>query len=279
MVIGPTPPGTGVIRWAMPCAPSKSTSPTSRDLPSGVWTRLMPTSMTVAPGLIQSPLTSAGRPIAATRMSAVRHSAARSRVREWAMVTVPVLRQQQLRHRLADQHRAPDHHGVQPVQRGQHLFQQQQAAERRTGHQPRQPGGEPPGIDHMQPVHVLLRIDRGDRRAGVEVFRQRQLHEDAVYRGVGVQRRHQRQQIRLRGLRRQPVFEGPHTRRQRLPPLVADIDLARRVLAHQHHRQAWLQAMLHVKPRHRLGDLAGQPRRVSLAVDDPGTDQTKFPDC
>ena len=35
MVIGPTPPGTGVIAPAMPCASAKATSPTSLDLPSG----------------------------------------------------------------------------------------------------------------------------------------------------------------------------------------------------------------------------------------------------
>jgi hypothetical protein len=50
--------------------------------------RLMPTSMTVAPGFTQSPFTISGRPTAATRISAVRASAARSFVREWATVTV-----------------------------------------------------------------------------------------------------------------------------------------------------------------------------------------------
>ena len=51
MVIGPTPPGTGVIQAARSLAAAKSTSPTS--LPSAP--RLMPTSMTIAPCLIQSP--------------------------------------------------------------------------------------------------------------------------------------------------------------------------------------------------------------------------------
>src|SRR5436189_790167 len=53
MVIGPTPPGTGVIAAATWRAPSKSTSPVSR--PSR---RFMPTSITVAPGFSQSPLIS-----------------------------------------------------------------------------------------------------------------------------------------------------------------------------------------------------------------------------
>ncbi len=58
IVIGPTPPGTGVIAPAVSRASAKATSPVS--LPSG--RRLMPTSMTVAPGLIHSPLTKLGAP-------------------------------------------------------------------------------------------------------------------------------------------------------------------------------------------------------------------------
>src|SRR6516164_4383358 len=46
-VIGPTPPGTGVIYEAFAATPAKSTSPTS--LPSG--RRLIPTSITTAPVL------------------------------------------------------------------------------------------------------------------------------------------------------------------------------------------------------------------------------------
>src|SRR5690606_4112838 len=84
MVIGPTPPGTGVMAPARSFAASKSTSPTS--LPSG--RRLIPTSTTKAPSLIQSPWTSFGRPTAATTISACRTSAARSGVFEWQMVTV-----------------------------------------------------------------------------------------------------------------------------------------------------------------------------------------------
>src|SRR6185369_5152322 len=88
MVIGPTPPGTGVIAPATCEASAKLTSPTSFDLPPGPGTRLMPTSITVAPGLIQSPRTISGRPIAATSRSALRHTAGKSRVLEWAIVTV-----------------------------------------------------------------------------------------------------------------------------------------------------------------------------------------------
>ncbi len=64
-------------------------------------TRLMPTSMTIAPGLTQSPRTISALPTAATSTSARRATTGRSRVREWAMVTVQWRCEQQLRHRLA----------------------------------------------------------------------------------------------------------------------------------------------------------------------------------
>ena len=85
-------------------------------LPSSAGSRLMPTSITVAPGFSQSPFTISGRPTAATTMSARRTTAGRSRVRLWAMVTVQFSREQQLRHRLADDVGAADHHRLEPGQ-------------------------------------------------------------------------------------------------------------------------------------------------------------------
>lgn len=57
-VIGPTPPGTGVMKPATLEASAKSTSPTNRypDFLLGSLTALVPTSITAAPGFIQSPL-------------------------------------------------------------------------------------------------------------------------------------------------------------------------------------------------------------------------------
>jgi hypothetical protein len=87
MVIGPTPPGTGVIIPATSLALSKSTSPHS--LPSG--RRLMPTSITTAPGLIMAPVTILGLPVATTSTSARFVWNARSRVFDVQMVTVASL--------------------------------------------------------------------------------------------------------------------------------------------------------------------------------------------
>src|SRR5438045_5359404 len=59
IVIGPTPPGTGVIFDATSRTDSKSTSPCSFDpaLAVGSVTRFVPTSITTAPGFTMSPLT------------------------------------------------------------------------------------------------------------------------------------------------------------------------------------------------------------------------------
>src|SRR5712691_367174 len=83
-VMGPTPPGTGVMARALRLADSKSTSPAS--LP--VSRRLIPTSMTTAPSLIISPVTTPALPAATQSTSARRQCSPKSRVRVWHMVTV-----------------------------------------------------------------------------------------------------------------------------------------------------------------------------------------------
>src|SRR5690554_4024709 len=83
-VIGPTPPGTGVIQAARSAAGANSTSPTRRPSSS----RLIPTSMTMAPLRTHSPLTSPGLPTATTSSSARRTWASRPRVKRRQMVVV-----------------------------------------------------------------------------------------------------------------------------------------------------------------------------------------------
>src|SRR4029453_909128 len=73
IVMGPTPPGTGVIARTRSETPPKSTSPTT--LP--VSRRLMPTSITHAPSFTMSFVTVPGRPAATHRTSARRVCAAR----------------------------------------------------------------------------------------------------------------------------------------------------------------------------------------------------------
>ena len=85
IVIGPTPPGTGVMTEALDSTAAKSTSPHSLPV-SG--SRLTPTSITTAPSDTMSAVTNFGRPMATTRISAPRVTSARSRVRLCAIVTV-----------------------------------------------------------------------------------------------------------------------------------------------------------------------------------------------
>ena len=84
MVIGPTPPGTGVMADAFSLTFSKSTSPQSLPFSS----RSMPTSMTTAPSFTISAVINFGLPMAATKISARLHSSKRSFVLLWQTVTV-----------------------------------------------------------------------------------------------------------------------------------------------------------------------------------------------
>ena len=98
----------------------------------------MPTSITVAPGLIQSLRTISG---AADRGEhQVGAAAQRRQVAGLGMRDGHgrVLGQQQLRQRLADDVGAADHHRLEPLERRVHRLRQNDAAERRAGRQRRQ---------------------------------------------------------------------------------------------------------------------------------------------
>src|ERR1051326_2267464 len=84
IVIGPTPPGLGVMLPAIGWTPAKSTSPTKREPLFAVasLTRFTPTSTTTAPGLTISAFTNSATPIAAIKISARRQCPLMSRVAE-----------------------------------------------------------------------------------------------------------------------------------------------------------------------------------------------------
>ena len=90
MVIGPTPPGTGVMNEHLGATLSKSTSPRRRnpDLRVASGTRVVPTSTTTAPSDIMSAVRNPGFPRAQTMMSARRVRSPMFRVAEWQTVTV-----------------------------------------------------------------------------------------------------------------------------------------------------------------------------------------------
>ena len=99
--------------------------------------RFMPTSITTAPGLTASAPSSRGTPTAATRTSARRQTAARSRVREWQTVTVAFAASSRPRDRHADQLRAADDDRLRALQLDPLVAQQLHHAGRRAGHQAR----------------------------------------------------------------------------------------------------------------------------------------------
>ena len=179
-----------------------------------------------------------------------------------------VLGQQKLRHRFADQvGTADDDRRLAGKRVAERPFQQNHAAGRRA-RQHRAPVAthEPPGIDRMQAVDVLFRPDRLDHRRLVEMRRQRQLHQDAMDRRIGVERLHDRQQVRLAGFRRQRLLHRMEAEFGRLLALAGDIDGARRIVADQHHRQAGHGAGRLSQPRglalDGLGDFLGNGASV-----------------
>ena len=78
-----------------------------------------------------------------------------------------------------------------PASDGMHRLGQHHAAERRARHQRGQAAGEPAGIERMEAVDVLGRIDRSDDFLGVDLLRQRQLHQNAVHVPLGIELRDQ----------------------------------------------------------------------------------------
>jgi hypothetical protein len=95
-----------------------------------------------------------------------------------------------------------------------------------------------------------------DDDLGLQRFRQRQLHQNAVHRGIAIELRDQPQQIALRNIGRQPVLKRIHAGGLRLRMLAADIDFAGRIVANEHHREPRNKVMLALDPS-RLGGHAG----------------------
>jgi hypothetical protein len=187
MVIGPTPPGTGVIAPATSAALANSTSPSSRVLPPSPSRRFMPTSITVAPGFSQSPLISSGDADGGDEdVGAADHfgQVAGAAVGHGHRAILP---EEELRHRLADDVGAADHHRLEARKVAEPVLQEHQAAERRAGDEAALADREPAGVDDVEAVDVLGRVDRVDHRLVVEALGERELDEDSVDPVVAVQ--------------------------------------------------------------------------------------------
>jgi hypothetical protein len=126
------------------------------------------------------------------------------------------------------------------------------------------------GTSVRSPIHVLVGIDGVQNLLGVDMLGQRKLHQDAVHLRVGVEALHERQDLLLGGALGQLVLERLHANLDGLLGLVLHIDLAGRVLAHEHHREPRGKPMaglkcLHVR-RHLLANICCD----GFAIDDLG---------
>ena len=227
IVIGPTPPGTGVMAAARAAAGAYSTSPSS--LPSAV--RLMPTSITTAPGLTHSPRIISARPTAATSRSARPTVAARSRVFEWQTVTVASAPSSSAAIGLPTMFDRPTTTAFAPAsgRRASSIsFITPKGVQATKRGSPMQQAANVLGVNA---VDVLARIDGEQHAPRVDAGGQRQLDQDAVDAAVGVQRRDDLQE--LVGGRRggQPVVEGLDAGLRAGGRLVAHVDLGRRIVA------------------------------------------------
>ena len=119
----------------------------------------------------------------------------------------------------------------------------------------------------MEAVDVLVGVDRGDDLLLVDMLGQRQLHENAIDRGISVELLDHRQQIGLGRFGWQLVLEAVHARFHRALALGADIDLACRVLAHQHHGQASLAPGLGLERSGKIAHAGAQGGGEGLSVD------------
>ena len=267
MVMGPTPPGTGVIAPATSAA-AGSTSPHEA--------RALAVQHAVDADVDHR---GAGRdPVGLDHGGPARRgdhdlgpahhrgqvAGARVRDRHGAGV-----REQERRHRLADDVRAPDDHRLTPRQVAEMRAQEHQAAQGRAGHQRPASGAQEPDIRDVEAVHVLGGIDGAGHQRGLDVVGQRKLHQDAMHRRVGVEALDQAQKLLCVGLGREAVLEALHADLARALGLGADVDLARRILAHQHHGEARHDAeALQALDLCRHSRLERLGRR--LAVDDRG---------
>ncbi len=96
----------------------------------------------------------------------------------------------------------------------------------------------------MQAVGVLRGIDPLQDRVGVEVLRQRQLHDVAVAGRIGVELVDQRLDLILCRVCGQLALDRVHADRLGLSMLHSDVELRGRIRAHEHGRDAGDDAAL-----------------------------------
>ena len=131
----------------------------------------------------------------------------------------------------------------------------------------------------MEPVHVLPGIDGLDDRSLVDMVGKRELHQDSVDLGVGVELPDQRQELVLGSLVREGVLPGMDSHVPGGAVLHTDVHLGSRVFTHQHRRQPRRHPLLFLEERDALLELsadlfrdvgAGNDLSAHLPISDKG---------
>ena len=182
-----------------------------------------------------------------------------------------VLAHQELRHWLADQVGPSQHQCFLAFERAQRALEQDQAAERGTGDDAIEPGHEPAGIDDVKAVDIFIRIDRIDDNHGINVIGERQLDQDPMYRGIGIERGERGQQVILFGVGRQFDIGGHHARLLCRLAFVADIDGAGGVVTNQDDGEPGGYAVLGFEVGDPFGKVGAQFSGHRFAVDNRGS--------
>src|SRR5215210_2934044 len=170
--------------------------------------------------------------------------------------------QEEQRRGLADDVAAADHDRIGALQPDPVLVQQREHAERRPRHVPGRPGEQEPRVDRVEAVDVLHRVDRLDHALLGDLVGERQLHEDPVDRGVGVQLADQRQQLLLARLGRQSQVARLDPDLERRAVLHPDVDVRGGVVADEDRGDPDRARECGHLGRH----LRPDPRRQSLPV-------------
>ena len=223
-VIGPTPPGTGVMLPAISFTAAKSTSPAS--LPSAI--RLTPDVDDAGTGFDHAgrdEFRAADRGDQDVRLPRHRREI---RVFEWQMVTVASFCKSSSASGLPTMVERPTMTALLAGERHAGVLEQPHHAGRGAGHEAGAPLQQRAQVDGVKAVDILGGRNRGENPVRVELPRQRQLHQDAVHRAdrrsaarciQAARFRKRRPEIRgLRNARRFPRRRAPCCARRRARP-------------------------------------------------------------
>ena len=159
--------------------------------------------------------------------------------------------QQQHRHRLADDVAPPDDDCFFAVKVNPRAADHLHCALGCARNHARLSAHHPPRVEQVEAVHILFRRDNRQRCRLIEVFRQGQLHQNAVDGVVRIQTGYQLLQFVLRC--RFGQIDGHGVNADLITPdaLVAHINLAGWVCADENHRQSRRDALF-AQARHPL---------------------------